>query len=96
MKQCAATAIVLFASALAAACTYLAQAKDALHLACESGLVGAALVQMRAEERGLSPAALAAALCAVPAVFEAYEQARTVRANPAAAAQRAAVVRGLL
>ena len=91
--------VALVLSGLAASsigCAYLEPAKAPVQAACESGLVEAALVQFRSEERGISPAQLAAALCAVPAVLEAFEQATTVRANPVAAAQRAAVTRGLL
>ena len=77
-------------------CAFLRPAANVVEAACALGLRDAPEVQAAAESRGVSPAQLAAALCALPAVLDAWEGASGQRADPARAAVRAAQREGLL
>lgn len=72
------------------------QVIDPLRVACSMGLVQEAAVQASAHVRDIPVESLAAALCEVPAVFDAWEGARADRADPATAAVAAAEKEGLL
>jgi hypothetical protein len=84
-----------FAFALAS-CTQLQPAVNALDAACTLGLIDAVAVQASAADRGIPVAELAALLCSVPEVYEAWTLAQSQRTDPAVAAVRVAQARGLL
>jgi hypothetical protein len=84
-----------FALALAS-CTRLQPAVNALDAACTLGLVDAIAVQASAAERGIPVAELAALLCSVPEVYDAWALAHEQRTDPAMAAVLRAREMGLL
>lgn len=77
-------------------CALLRPAVDVVDAACTLGLLDHPMVQWSAAERGIPVAELAALLCGIPAVYEAWEDALERRRDPAAAAVQTASERGLL
>jgi DNA-binding transcriptional regulator YiaG len=87
--------VLIIAQALTG-CAFLRPAANVVEAACALGVRDTPEVQAAAETRGVSPAQLAAALCALPAVLDAWEAAGDQRADPARAAVRVAQREGLL
>jgi hypothetical protein len=72
------------------------QAANVVDAACELGLVRSPAVRAAAEERMVAPEWLSTALCALPAAYQAWQDAQKQRAaDPGAAAVLAAERQGL-
>ena len=89
--------IALIAGGLvAASCHVVRPASNFVAAACELGLADAPEVIAAADTKGVPLAGFVAALCEIPEVIQAFEQAEAERADPVRAAVAAAKAEGAL